>query len=45
LVFTSGHGYAPEQAAEGLEGALRLDKPYALDALLRIVREAIDGPR
>ena len=44
LVFTSGHGYAPEQASGGLAGALRLDKPYALDALLRIVREAIDGP-
>jgi len=45
LVFTSGHGYAPEQASEGLSGAMRLDKPYVLDTLLRIVRQALDAPR
>lgn len=42
VVLSSGYG---EESVSGVKGARFLAKPYLPDALLRIVREAIDGPR
>ena len=44
VVLTSGYGHAPQMVVTPVPQALHLDKPYASEALLRIVREALDRP-
>jgi CheY-like chemotaxis protein len=44
VVLTSGHGHVRRLDVTHVPGALHLDKPYPSEALLRIVREALDRP-
>ena len=43
IILTSGYDQAAEVAVGSVPHALRLDKPYAAEALLRCVRSALDG--